>query len=75
MARGLAEIIGLKPLDPTPDDAELTQVATRLATSGYPLRPNPNFAAVAGQRAQHISCVNALAEHLGRPTAVLICQG
>ena len=75
MARGLAEIIGLKPLDPTPDDAELTQVATRLATSGYPLRPNPNFAAVAGQRAQHISCVNALAEHLGRPTAVLIRQG
>jgi len=75
MARGLADIIGLKPLDPKPDDAELTQVATRLATSGYPLRPNPNFAAVAAQRAEHISCVNALAEHLGRPTAVLIRQG
>ena len=75
MVRGLAEIIGVKPLDPKPDDVELTQVATRLATSGYPLRANPNFAAIAAQRAEHISCVNALAEHLGRPTAVLICQG
>ena len=75
MVRGLAEIIGVKPLDPKPDEAELTQVATRLATSGYPLRANPNFAAIAAQRAEHISCVNALAEHLGRPTAVLIRQG
>jgi len=75
MARELAEIIALQPLGPKPDDAELQQVATRLATSGYKLRSNPNFAAIASQRAEHMSCVNALAEHLGRPTTVLIRQG
>jgi hypothetical protein len=50
-------------------------LATRLANSGYTLRADLNFSAIAAQRAEHISCVNALAEHLGRPTTVLIRQG
>jgi uncharacterized protein (UPF0303 family) len=29
---------------------------------------------MAAQRSDHMSCVNALAEHLGRPTTVLLRQ-
>jgi hypothetical protein len=47
-------------------------LADRLATSGYKIRPDPNFLAMARQRADYMSCVDALAEHLGRPSAVLI---
>jgi hypothetical protein len=75
MARELAETVGLKALETSQDESELAQLATRLATSGYVLRADPNLRAMASQRAEHMSCVNALAEHLGRPTAVLIRQG
>ena len=53
---------------------ELEQLSQRLASSGYSLRSKPNLQAMAAQRADHMSCVDALAEHLGRPTAVLIRQ-
>jgi hypothetical protein len=74
MARELALIAGLKPKDVRNDEPELAQLARRLATSGYPLRANPNLPAMASQRAAHRGCVEALAEHLGRPTAVLVRQ-
>jgi hypothetical protein len=74
MARELALIIGLEPLEPAADEAELTQLSTRLATSGYALHTKPDLHAMAAQRAQYLSCVNALARHLGRPTTELIRQ-
>ena len=74
MARELALIIGLEPQAATANDTELAQLASRLATSGYPLRANPDLRAMAAQRADHMVCVNALAEHLGRPSPVLIRQ-
>jgi len=74
MARELALIVGLEPIDAGTDETELSQLAARLATSGYPLRAVANLQAMAKQRAEHMSCVNALAQHLGRPTAVLIRQ-
>jgi hypothetical protein len=74
MARELALIIGLKPAPPRSAGPELDQLAERLKTSGYGLRANPNYLAMAKQRADYMSCVDALAEHLGRPTAVLIRQ-
>jgi hypothetical protein len=74
MARELAIEIGLSPIDAPTDEAELQQLAARLASSGYPLRANPNLSAMAKQRAEHMSCVNALAQHLGRPTTALIRQ-
>ena len=75
MAKELALIARLKPkaLDESP--VELEQVAQRIATSGYPLRSNPNFVAISKQRADYVSCVQAIAEHLGRPNAILIRQG
>lgn len=74
MARELALVIGLKPVAPKAAGPELDQIAVRLATSGYRLRGDPNYLAMARQRADYMSCVDALAEHLGRPTAVLIGQ-
>jgi hypothetical protein len=74
MARELALIVGLEPVETSNEEAHLSQLAARLATSGYALRASPNLQAMAKQRAEHMSCVNALAGHLGRPTAVLIRQ-
>jgi hypothetical protein len=74
MARELALIIGLEPKPVQTSPAELEQVAQRLAGSGYSLRKGANLQAMAMQRSEHMSCVEALAEHLGRPTAVLIRQ-
>lgn len=74
MARELALIIGVKPKQAPTATAELDQLAKRLSTSGYPLRSNPNLQAMATQRAEHMSCVAALADHLGKPTAVLVRQ-
>lgn len=74
MARELSLIIGLEPKIAATSEAELRQLAQRLATSGYRLRDNPNLQAMAKQRDEHMSCVNALADHLGRPTTELIRQ-
>lgn len=74
MAKELALIARLTPNVTKIDEAEMKQLAKRLATSGYPLRSGYNLVAMASQRAEHMSCVDALAEHLGRPTTVLIRQ-
>jgi hypothetical protein len=72
MARELALVIGLAPMAPRTLGPELDQLTERLRTSGYAVRDNPNHLAMARQRADYMSCVDALAEHLGRPSAVLI---
>jgi hypothetical protein len=74
MARELALIIGLKRNERTTDEAELRQLVQRLATSGYRLRENANLQVIAKQRDEYMGCVDALAEHLGRPTTILIRQ-
>lgn len=75
MARELALMIGVAPEEMQTDKAEFEQLRQRLATSGYRLRSNPNFQAMATQRAELMSCVVALADHLGKPTTVFIRQG
>jgi hypothetical protein len=74
MARELAGMIGVTPKASATSLAELEQARQRLATSGYPLRAEPGLDAMAEQRADHMSCVGALAEHLGKPTTVLVRQ-
>jgi hypothetical protein len=74
MARELALVIGLTPRLAKTDPGEVRQLVTRLASSGYPMRPSPDLDAIAEQRAEHMSCVEALAEHLGRPASVLVRQ-
>jgi len=72
MARELALVIGLAPKVADTDPGEIRQLVARLASSGYPMRARPDIRALAEQRADHMSCVEALAEHLGRPAAVLV---
>jgi hypothetical protein len=75
MARDLGRTAGIEPVETSVDEAELKQVANRLASSGYPLRPDIGFAAMATQRSQYCTFINALAAHLGKPNAALVRQG
>jgi hypothetical protein len=74
MARELAQIIGVTPKESKTSAGALEQVVQRLASSGYPIRKTYNLQAMGTQRADHMSCVDALAEHLGRPTTELVRQ-
>jgi hypothetical protein len=74
MARELAVMVSVEPKPAETPIAALKQLEERLESSGYALRSNRNLEALASQRSDHMSCVNALAEHLGRPTTVLVRQ-
>lgn len=70
MATELAELIGVRPKPVADNRAELERAIERLGRD-YPLRPGLDFALMARQRAELQSCVHALAEHLGKPDALL----
>jgi hypothetical protein len=72
MASELAASIRLRPIAIPADEAELRQAAAHLEALGYPAQRHADFAAAARCRADYCSCVDALAEHLGKPTAVLL---
>jgi len=74
MARELAGVISLRPIDTQGEDAELKQAADQLRNAGYEIRDAPDFSVISEQRNQYISCVSALADHLGKPAAVLVRQ-
>jgi hypothetical protein len=74
MARELAEVIGLRPCEVTDDKPELIQAAERLSGSGYSVYRDVDFGSLSARRAEYRSCVEALAKHLGKPTAVLVRQ-
>jgi hypothetical protein len=74
MARELAGVINLRPVEVTSDIAELTQAADRLKSAGYAIRANMDLTIVAEQRATYRSCVDSLAQHLGKPAAALVRQ-
>jgi hypothetical protein len=72
MARDLAALINLDPKVPSFDEQDIRDAAERLAASGYNLRADVDYAAIVSRRSDYQACVNALAEHLGRPATVLI---
>lgn len=74
MARELTAVLNLEPLEVGPDEPELKQAAQQLQEGGYALRERIAFDVMAQQRAVYRSCVDALARHLGKPTAVLVRQ-
>lgn len=74
MARELAKVISLQPVDVSAEEAELRQAAARLQSSGYAIRADVDFASLAQQRREYNSCVAALARHLGKPTTELVRQ-
>lgn len=72
MALELARVVGVRSWESTTDPNLLEQVAQRLGDSGYPLRGDVDFGAVSKRRSEYMSCIDALADHLGKPSAVLI---
>lgn len=74
MAREIARAIGVRPIEGEGDEPQLRQAAARIESSGYSVKANADFGAAANSRAEYLSCVNALAEHLGKPAAVLVRQ-
>ena len=74
MAVELATMINLDRKVTATSVAELEQVAQRLESSSYGLRPDRNLEAMAKQRSEQMAFVDALAEHLGRPSTMLIRQ-
>ena len=74
MARELAEVIGLPPCEVSADESELRQAAERLRGSGYAVSGDIDFGSLSARRTEYRSCVEALAKHLGKPTAVLVRQ-
>jgi hypothetical protein len=74
MALELAVLIGVDRADPKTERRELQMIAERLAASGYAVRPNPDLDAILRQRNEYMSCVDALAEHLGKPSNRLLSE-
>jgi hypothetical protein len=74
MARELVSVIGLHPREVTGDERELRQATEQLQGSDYSMREDADFKALAEKRTEYRSCVDALANHLGKPTAVLVRQ-
>jgi hypothetical protein len=74
MARELAQLIGVNACDVSRDQPELKQAAERLRNAGYRVRGEIDFALMAEQRAVYCSCVDALADLLGKPNAPLVRQ-
>lgn len=74
MAQELARIIGVRACESDTDRALLEQVARRLGESGYPLRKNVDFDGMSKRRSEYMVYIEALAVHLGKPSAVLIRQ-
>ncbi len=74
MARELAGVINLDRSDVAPDEPQLRQAAQQLEDAGYAIEEKIDFAMIADQRAVYLTCVDALAKHLGKPSAVLVRQ-
>jgi signal transduction histidine kinase len=74
MARELAAVISLHPSEVEGDEPEVVQAVEQIREAGYPIRADADLRRVAEQRSVYWSCVKALADHLGKPTAVLVRQ-
>jgi hypothetical protein len=72
MAKELALVARVERIAEKTDQSALRAVAKRLAESGYKIRGGPDYADMARQRADYSSCVDAIAAHLGKPTAPLV---
>lgn len=68
----IAALIGLQPNNAGPTVAEVHSLCRRLATAGYRLKPQPDLDGFARRRAEHARSIEAIASHLGTPTAPLL---
>jgi hypothetical protein len=75
MAKELSLISNVERLDEKTDRNTLRTVAERLSASGYKIRPNPDFGEMAARRDEYTTSVDALARHIGKPSAPLVRKG
>jgi hypothetical protein len=74
MASELADVIRLRPCEDSHDEPELRQAVDRLDASGYAVPDDMDFRSLSARRTGYRSWVEALAKHLGKPTAVVVRQ-
>jgi hypothetical protein len=74
MARELTRVISLEPCELSPDEPELAQAVEQLRRSDYSIRKATNLSIMSEQRAVYRCCVEALANHLGKPATMLVRQ-
>jgi len=74
MARELAAVLAVEPLDVSGKEPQLVQAVEQLKSSGYKIRADVDFAVIAQQQGDYCSFVEALAAHLGKPGTVLVRQ-
>jgi hypothetical protein len=72
MAKELALISHVNRTDAKTDLSILRTVADELRENGYPIRAAVNYGEMARKRTDYMNCIDALAEHLGKPTTPLI---
>lgn len=75
MAKELALISRVQRTDAKTDESSLRLVARRLADAGYPVSEGADFGEMTVIRTDYTSCVDALANHLGKPSAPLLPKG
>jgi Ion channel len=74
MARELARVISVKSCDVAPDEPELKQAVEQLRSAEYEICSHVSLSIMSEQRTVYRCCVDALANHLGKPTAMLVRQ-
>jgi len=74
LAGDLAGIVGLTPMrgETTVEDAQVA--FARLTTAGYQLAPHIDAERFCAARATAQACVAAMADHLGKPTTILVAR-
>ncbi|MDB5691757.1 MAG: hypothetical protein JWO81_820 [Alphaproteobacteria bacterium] len=72
MAEELGSLVGLKPQQQGARDSELRAIRSRLLAAGYRLNETPDLAGFDRLRHLYAGWVNAMGDHLGRPSPPLI---
>ena len=75
LATEICRLSGLKYQPPAASPASFAQILERLAKAKFPLRSDFDTAALAERRAQQQAPIEAIAQHLGKPSTVLVPLG
>jgi hypothetical protein len=72
MAEQLGSLVGLRPRPDAEPKGGLDEICARLAAAGYRLKKSPNPTEFHSLRQDYAGWVNAMGDHLGRPSAPLV---
>jgi hypothetical protein len=72
MAEELGSLVGLAPVPEGVRDGALGEIGSRLLAAGYRVKESPDIAGFNRLRQDYAGWVNAMGDHLGRPSAPLV---